>query len=38
MADNNAPKINNPKFWLDPNKARFADLYKYVGLDELKMQ
>lgn len=31
------PKLNNPKLWQDPNKIRFADLYKYVSLDDVKI-
>ena len=33
-----APKVNNPRVFLDPSRARFADLYKYTSLDEIKIR
>eukprot|EP01016_Furgasonia_blochmanni_P019439 TRINITY_DN217_c0_g2_i1.p2 TRINITY_DN217_c0_g2~~TRINITY_DN217_c0_g2_i1.p2 ORF type:complete len:239 (+),score=104.64 TRINITY_DN217_c0_g2_i1:2-718(+) len=32
------PTVNNPNLWSDPNRVRFADLYKYVSRDEIKLR
>ncbi|KAL4485830.1 hypothetical protein ABPG72_012370 [Tetrahymena utriculariae] len=31
------PKIVNPQLWPNPNKLRFADLYKYQGVEMRKI-
>jgi hypothetical protein len=32
------PKISRPGYWVDPDKAKFADLYKYSSRDMKKIQ
>lgn len=31
------PKIVNPNLWPNPNKIKFADLYKYQGVEMTKI-
>lgn len=29
--------VRNPKLWLDPDTARFQQLYKYTSIDETRL-
>mmetsp|Transcript_21390 Transcript_21390/g.24858 ORF Transcript_21390/g.24858 Transcript_21390/m.24858 type:complete len:158 (-) Transcript_21390:215-688(-) len=31
------PEVHNPKVFHDPNRIRFADLYRYVSQDQIKL-
>lgn len=37
QANTQLPTAPNPKLWKDPDTIRFKDMYKHVGVEEIRL-